>query len=160
MVYVLTTLLLFFASCASVNKNFNTNLNTKKSLNMSVPKSALADERSIFQELTGKADPSGNLPSDEQLKNKPLSVRHYYAGLRAVQSKNYILAIKQFNTVVQKYPNSPEVKLSFLAKSKLYKEMGLSEPSSYNFNLAQNIISPVKLGKKNAKVKDNKKVTK
>lgn len=160
MVYVLTAVLLFFASCSSVNKNSNSNLKRKNNIHNAVPKSSLADERSIIQELTGKVETTESIPSDEQLKNKPLSVRHYYAGLRAVQNKNYVLAIKQFNTVVQKYPKSPEVKLSYLAKSKLYKEMGLSEPSSYNFNLAQSVKSPGKFTKKLAKAKDIKKVTK
>lgn len=169
MIYILTTVLLFFASCASFNKNSKINLNQKYKPQVAAFKPTHVREKSIMHELTGEGEAFvSQLPSDEQLKNKPLSVRHYYAGLRAVESKNYILAIKQFNTVIQKYPRSKEVKLSFLAKSKLYKEMGLKEPASYNFKLAQAPISvmplktvtPPKFNKKLSKVRDHKKTTK
>lgn len=93
------------------------------------------NEKALIQELTGKA--VSNLPTQQELKNKPLSTQHYFAGLRSAESKNYIMAIKHFNTVLKKYPRSAEVKSAFEAKAKVYKEMGLAEPASLNMRMAQ-----------------------
>ena len=91
--------------------------------------------RNSLEELTGK---KSKIPySDAQLKKMPLSAQHYYAGLKAAEAKNYILAIKQYNTVVKRYSKSKEVRLALIAKSNLYKEMGLREPASLNLKLAQ-----------------------
>ncbi len=104
-------------------------------------RSPLSSEKKILQELTGK--PSSTLPTQAELKNKPLSTQHYYAGLRAAETKNYIMAIKHFNTVLKNYPQSKEVKLSFSAKAKVYNEMGLTEPANLNMRLARSQKNPL-----------------
>jgi hypothetical protein len=127
-------LVMMVASCAQSAKNrtpaFSKNANQGLQL-----KSPLSSEQKIIEELTGKA--VSRLPSAGDLKNKPLSTQHYFAGLRAAEVKNYIVAIKQFNTVLKKYPQSKEVKLAFSAKAKVYNEMGLTEPASLNMRLAK-----------------------
>lgn len=98
------------------------------------------NNKSLLEELTGK---KSKVPYTEaQLKKMPLSTQHYYAGVRAAESKNYILAIKQYNTVIKRYPNSKDVKAALIAKSNLYKEMGLKEPASLNLRLAAQKSKP------------------
>lgn len=134
-VFKMIAVVFFLASCASGNKkNSNTGFASRSS-GMGQIKSPLSSEKSLIQELTGKK--VSTLPTQEELKNKPLSTQHYYAGLRAAESQNYIIAIKHFNTVLKKYPRSSEVKSAFTAKAKVYKEMGLNEPASLNMRMAQ-----------------------
>ncbi len=98
------------------------------------PKSAIND-KSLIEELTGKK--SSQLPSSDSLKNSPLPVQHYFAGEKAAATKNYILAIKHFNTVIQKYPQSGFAAKSFFAKAKVYQQMGLQPQAERNLKLAQ-----------------------
>lgn len=158
-VFKMMFVVLFLASCASGNKkNVNSSQKFSRGNNneMAQLKSPLSD-RQLIQELTGKS--VSNLPNQEQLKSKPLSTQHYYAGLRAAESKNYILAIKHFNTVLKKYPRSIEVKSAFAAKAKVYKEMGLSEPASLNLKMAQTQKAKV-LNRKTASSSTGKSTTK
>lgn len=146
---------LFLASCTTgVKRGFSDSSNssrTRSNPNASTSplqlKSPIAGERSLIQELTGK--PVSQIPTQQELKNKPLSTQHYYAGLRATESKNYILAIKHFNTVLKKYPRSMDVNAAFSAKAKVYKEMGLLEPAALNLKMAQNPKVKV-IGRKSA----------
>ena len=129
--------LLILSGCVNHSKKTNSQ-NTPsqfKNVNAMPLSSPLAKEQEIMKELTGKA--ASNIPTQAQLKNKPLPTQHYFAGLRAYESKNYIKAIKHFNTVLKKYPQAPEVKLSFVAKAKIYNEMGLEEPAQLNLKMAQ-----------------------
>lgn len=160
-VFKMLAVVLFLASCASGNKKNSTSHATGRSNGMAQIKSPLSNEKSIIQELTGKSISS--LPSQEELKGKPLSTQHYYAGLRAAEGQNYILAIKHFNTVLKKYPRSSEVKSAFTAKAKVYKEMGLNEPASLNMRMAQGTKTKVNvkaLGKKTATNSTGKSTTK
>lgn len=134
-VFKMVVVVLFLASCANGNKKNSNSPTSTRAQTMTQIKSPLSNEKSLIQELTGKA--ASTLPTQQELKSKPLSTQHYYAGLRAAEGQNYILAIKHFNTVLKKYPRSSEVKLSFEAKAKVYKEMGLSEPASLNMRMAQ-----------------------
>ena len=134
-VFKMMAVVFFLASCANGNKKNSTSHLSNRSNSMVQMKSPLSNEKSIIQELTGKSVSS--LPTQAELKTKPLATQHYYAGLRAAEGQNYILAIKHFNTVLKKYPRSAEVKSSFTAKAKVYKEMGLNEPASLNMRMAQ-----------------------
>lgn len=123
-----------FAKVPSAPINtLNTNQNAMKS-------SALSDQK-LMEELTGKKDPAAQTNAAaiqmQNLKKAPLSIQHYYAGLKAVEQKNYILAIKHFNTVIKKYPLSGQVKPALLAKAKVYQEMGLQNQAQRNLKLAQ-----------------------
>ena len=65
-----------------------------------------------------------------------LSEKHLFAGLDAFKVKNYILALKHYNTVILKHAKSKEVRSAYLAKSKLYTEMGLQDQSIHNLQMA------------------------
>ena len=127
-------IILFSASCANSQKRGFAGAQKSKPSALQI-QSPLSNDQTVIQELTGKA--VSQVPPQEQLKNKPLSTQHYYAGVRAAESKNYILAIKHFNTVLKNYPRSNEVKLAFTSKAKVYKEMGLNEPAQLNLKMAQ-----------------------
>jgi len=160
-VFKMVAVVLLLASCASGNKKSSNSHSTGRSNGMAQIKSPLSNEKSIIQELTGKS--VSNLPTQEELKSKPLSTQHYYAGLRAAEGQNYILAIKHFNTVLKKYPRSADVKPAFTAKAKVYKEMGLNEPASLNMRMAQATKTKVNvksLGKKTAANSSGKSTTK
>ncbi len=113
---------------------------------------AITSDQKIMQELTGKSDVKF---SQADLKKQPLPVQHLFAGEKAAQQKKYIMAIKHFNTVIKKYPRSAEMKKALVAKSNMYKEMGLSEPSQLNMSLARSSnLVPGK--KKNTKISVNR----
>ena len=96
-----------------------------------------SEDLKLLEELTGKS----TAPAAPVVKAKPIefSKRHLDAGIYAYKSKNYILALKHYNTVIVKYPKSAEVKSAFLAKAKLYREMGLAEQSNLNLRRANEI---------------------
>ena len=99
-------------------------------------KSSALSEKSLTEELTGKKSVTQISPATN-LKKAPLPVQHYFAGQRAAEQKNYIMAIKHYNTVLKKYPRSNQVKLALLAKAKVYKEMGLQTQAVHNLQMAQ-----------------------
>ena len=103
------------------------------------PHSSALSDKSLMEELTGKKQTSqvAAQPATTNLKTAPLSVQHYYAGQKALQEKNYILAIKHFNTVIKNFPTSAQVKPALLAKARAYQEMGLKAQAQRNVQLAQ-----------------------
>ncbi len=142
--FQIALLVLFSASCANSQKRGFAGAQKPERSGMQI-QSPLSNEQSLIKELTGKV--ASNTPTQEQLKSKPLSTQHYFAGVRAAESKNYIMAIKHYNTVLKKYPRSPEVKAAFAAKAKVYKEMGLSEPANLNMRMSQGQILKPALNK-------------
>lgn len=108
--------------------------NSPTNLNSNFKSSALS-ERNLVEELTGKK--ASSAPTAADLRKAPLPAQHYFAGQRAAAQKNYILAIKHYNTVIQKYPTSAQAASSLTAKALLYKEMGLQPQAERNLQLAQ-----------------------
>lgn len=98
-----------------------------------------SEESKLLEELTGKK-PVPVVPA----KATSLSKRHLDAGVFAYKDKNYILALKHYNTVIVKFPKSAEVKFAFLAKAKLYREMGLVEQSELNLKRASEINTNIR----------------
>lgn len=99
-------------------------------------KASVITDNALIEELTGKKDNQQTIAS-KKLKNAPLPIQHYLAGKKAAQEKNYILAIKHFNTVLKKYPQSAQVTPALLAKAKVYQEMGLIPQAAHNMRMAQ-----------------------
>lgn len=152
----LFTFLIFSASCAqSAKKSENSYSKAKPHVSSYQLNSPLTSDQSVLHELTGK--PVSNIPTQVQLKNKPKSAQHYYAGLRAAEAKNYIMAIKHFNTVLKNYPRSSEVKPAFTAKAKVYNDMGLTQPAQLNMRMASGAM-PVVAKKKTAQVQGATKI--
>ncbi len=110
-------------------------INLPANLPTIAPKNSSLSENALIEELTGKKNVNTQTAAD--LKKAPLPVQHYYAGQHAMTQKNYILAIKHFNTVIQKYPQSNQVPLALSAKARVYKEMGLQPQAERNLKLAQ-----------------------
>ncbi len=117
----------------SFNSNAKINVATTKPNSR---KPAALSEKSLVEELTGKKDFAATL-SSSNLKKAPLPVQHYVAGKKAAEQKNYILAIKHFNTILKKYPQSAQVKPTLVAKAKIYQEMGLKSQAIHNLQMAQ-----------------------
>ena len=99
-------------------------------------KASVITDKALIEELTGKKNNQQSKAS-KKLKNAPLPIQHYLAGKKAAQEKNYILAIKHFNTVLKKYPGSAQVTPALLAKAKVYQEMGLMPQAAHNTRMAQ-----------------------
>ncbi len=95
-----------------------------------------SDEQKLIEELTGKSQVA---QVEKKSKTIPLSERHFFAGLDAFKNKNYILALKHYNTVIIKYSSSKDVKNAYLAKAKLYNEMGLQDQADLNTKLASKL---------------------
>lgn len=112
------------------------------------------DEKSkLLEELTGKkAAPvpstavaaEARTPAAKTAENIPVSRRHLNAGFQAYTKKDYITALKHYNTILVKHAKSAEVKSAYLAKAKLYQEMGLIEQAQYNVKLAQELEKKTK----------------
>lgn len=111
------------------------------------------DEKAkLLEELTGKksattAQASASAVKTQPVKpaeNIPVSRRHLNAGFQAYTKKDYITALKHYNTILVKHAKSAEVKSAYLAKAKLYQEMGLIEQAQYNVKLAQEIEQKTK----------------
>ena len=96
-----------------------------------------ADDSKLLEELTGKAVAPVAVAAPPAAV--ALSKRHLDAGIIAGKNKNYILALKHYNTVIVKYPKSAEVKPAYMAKANLYREMGLTEQSELNVRRASEI---------------------
>lgn len=119
----------------TADKRFDKRLEAAQRKGLASP---LSNDKKWLQDLTGK--PVVQIPTREELLTKPLSTQHYYAGLRELETKQYINAIKHFNTVLKKYPRSAEVKWAFAAKAKVYNEMGLAEPAQLNSLLSKKML--------------------
>lgn len=79
-------------------------------------------QKSIYEELTGKKSLSG----------KQAPARILEMARDAKWKRDYVTALKRYNTIIVKYPKSKEVRQAYLDKAALYKEMGLLEQSKYN----------------------------
>lgn len=103
---------------------------------------AVPRDAQLLEELTGKkakvAAPGVAGKATPAVQQVP-SKLHLNAGYQAYVKKDYILALKHYNTVLAKYPHSAEVRLTYMAKAKLYNEMGLVEPAQRNYKLAQQV---------------------
>ena len=136
---VFLSILLTFTGCVSAHKK---NVKSTSRLRPPVAQQRIEDlpsvtsDQKIMQELTGRIDKP--FFSKSELKKQPLSTQHFYAGQKYAEQKNYIMAIKHFNSVVKNYPRSPEVKKALLAKAQIYQQMGLTEPAQLNLRMAQN----------------------
>ncbi|MFZ3230310.1 MAG: hypothetical protein WA160_08905 [Pseudobdellovibrio sp.] len=136
--------------------------------NQSAVKSSALNEKALIEELTGKKEAATaasvevqNKVKQANLRQAPLPVQHFYAGEKAAAAKNYILAIKHFNTVIKNYPLSTQVKPALLAKAKIYQEMGLKNQSEHNIKLAQlKTVKPVKINSALVKNQEKNKLTK
>lgn len=136
------SLTVFFMSCAHQSKNHSgtktpgqPRTNAQNDIKVSSPLSSRqTQDQKIMQELTGQKNAPELSAKDQKL---PLSTQHFLAGQKAALNKNYIVAIKHFNTVIKKYPASKDYQSALVAKSKIYQEMGLSEPAQLNLKMAQ-----------------------
>jgi hypothetical protein len=91
-----------------------------------------SEDQILIQELTGNSNKiSEDLPQ-ASAKKISLAEKHLFAGLDAFKNKNYILALKHYNIVIDKFGHSKDVRNAYIAKSKLYVEMGLREQAQYN----------------------------
>lgn len=94
-----------------------------------------SEKDKLMEELTGRSSTKKSTTVQTPVK-EPLSKRHLLAGINAYKNKNYILALKHYNTVIIKHKNSAEVKLAYLEKVRLYNDMGLKEQAQRNSKLA------------------------
>lgn len=105
------------------------------------------EKAKLLEELTGKkaapvaASVVAPAEAPPAVVAEPVAVsrKHLNAGFQAYTKKDYITALKHYNTIVVKHAKSPEVKSAYLAKAKLYQEMGLIEQAQYNVKLAQEL---------------------
>lgn len=148
---LLITLLIFpILSCQSMSKNAkSTNPASKKAnsmheskleakqpitkrqhLNKSVKQPAANPalaQKSIYEELTGTKGVSG----------KQAPARVLEMARDAKWKRDYVTALKRYNTIIVKYPKSKEVRQAYLDKADLYREMGLLQQSKYNLEKAK-----------------------
>lgn len=83
--------------------------------------------KSAYEELTGK----------KPLTRKDAPKQILELARDAKWKKDYITAIKRYNTLIVKFPKAPEVRKAYLDKAQLYKEMGLKQQSQYNLEKAK-----------------------
>ena len=111
------------------------------------------EKAKLLEELTGKkSQPAPAAVTVAPQAAKPavaaapvaVSRKHLNAGFQAFTKKDYITALKHYNTILVKHGRSPEVKSAYLAKAKLYQEMGLIEQARYNAKLAQELEKKTK----------------
>lgn len=114
-------------SSSSVSKKSQpVTLTTKKNSKALSANPALA-QKSIYEELTGK----------KRLPSKYVPAQILELARDAKWKRDYITALKRYNTLIVKYPKSKEVRAAYLDKAALYKEMGLVEQSKYNAKKAK-----------------------
>ena len=101
-----------------------------------------SEDDKLMEELSGQKKSIPMAIKAAKPAASTISEKHLFAGLDAFKVKNYILALKHYNTVILKHSKSKEVKSAYLAKSKLYSEMGLQDQSAQNLQMA------IKLGNK------------
>ena len=97
------------------------------------------EEEKLIEELTGKKVVVA-APVTVAVE-KPMSRKLLDAGFFAYTKKEYISALKYYNTIIVKYPASKELRLAYLGKAKLYTEMGLDEQAKLNLNIANEITN-------------------
>lgn len=104
-----------------------------------------SEKDKLIEELTGVSATQKSF-IDINIKaanSNTIEGRYLSAGLTALKTKNYVLALKYFNTIILKYSKSPEVKTAYLSKAHLYKEMGLPAQASLNSKLAARITDKI-----------------
>lgn len=101
-----------------------------------------SEDDKLMEELSGQKKSAPVATKAAKPAASTISEKHLFAGLDAFKVKNYILALKHYNTVIIKHSRSKEVKSAYLAKSKLYAEMGLQDQSIHNLQMA------IKMGNK------------
>ncbi len=84
-------------------------------------------QKSIYEELTGKKGGA--------VKEAP--TRILALARDAKWKRDYVTALKRYNTIVVKYPKSKEARQAYLDKAALYREMGLLQQSKYNMEKAK-----------------------
>lgn len=99
------------------------------------------EQQKLLEELTGKKPvaPVAVKKPAATVDNRPLSRKLLDAGFHAFTKKDYISALKYYNTIIVKYPKSTEYQLAYLGKSKLYNEMGLVDQARLNLQIANEI---------------------
>lgn len=125
---------------------------TSTSAFASVPAKSTENAK-LLEELTGKkVKPAPVAVAPVAAKRMPaaavapvaISRKHLNAGFQAYTKKDYITALKHYNTILVKHAKSQDVKSAYLAKAKLYQEMGLIEQAKYNVKLAQELEKKTK----------------
>jgi tetratricopeptide (TPR) repeat protein len=102
----------------------------------------ISEQQKIYEELTGKkaAPTQGAQQKPVALADsRPVSRKLLDAGFYAFTKKDYISALKYYNTIIVKYPGSSELQLAYLAKSKMYNEMGLIDQAKLNLQYANQV---------------------
>ncbi len=84
-------------------------------------------QKSIYEELTGK----------KRVSAKKAPTRILELARDAKWKRDYVTALKRYNTIIVKYPKSKEVRQAYLDKAALYREMGLLQQSKYNMEKAK-----------------------
>lgn len=103
-------------------------------------KMAPTEQQKLMEELTGKKALVAPKPAVQLNPAQPEVSRHLLdAGFFAFTKKDYISALKHYNTIIVKYPKSKELHLAYLAKSKLYSQMGLTDQARLNLQIANQI---------------------
>jgi len=99
------------------------------------------EQQKLLEELTGKkvAPPVAAQKAAPAVDKRPITRKLLDAGFHAFTKKDYIGALKYYNTIIVKYPKSNELQLAYLAKSKLYNEMGLIDQAKLNLQIANEI---------------------
>lgn len=139
---LLITLVTFsFLSCQTVSK-------APKSVNTTAKKSTSATSSSLSKNQPVTKQPASNpalaqktiyeeLTGQKGLSGKQAPARILEMARDAKWKRDYVTALKRYNTIIVKFPKSKEVRQAYLDKAALYKEMGLLEQSKYNMQKAK-----------------------
>lgn len=84
-------------------------------------------QKSIYEELTGTKGMSAKLAPARILE----------MARDSKWKRDYVTALKRYNTLIVKYPKSKEVRQAYLDKAELYREMGLLQQAKYNLEKAK-----------------------
>jgi len=101
----------------------------------------LKSDRELYGELVGSYDRNNEIAFFSRLQ--AFQERHakspladdavYLAGLMSLSNKNYGPALRYFNSVLKKYPQSNKASASLFAKGVTLKKMNLTEESRKSF---------------------------
>lgn len=140
-----------FMGCQTSRKNLSTSTSAKKEAmiknaklqqvqNQSQDK-ILLGQKSLYEELTG-----------EKIRVSPAQ-KALELARQSKNNKNYIQALKRYNTIIVRFPRTPQAKQAYLDKAVLYKEMGLNEQAQLNLKKAQNMRAQVTTSTQRSTVK-------
>ena len=131
--FILLSLMLF--SCQSLNRGKVKQQNLTESKitnakNNSVSKRTQepylkSAQNDLYKELTGKKN------SQAQIKNQKLN-RVLVLAREAAAQNDIKLALKRYNVITEKFPNTNESVQAHLDKARIYKTMGLLDASQFN----------------------------